>query len=141
MLSNAYQQYQEANLETASRGKLLLMLYDGAIRFLTQALAAMEAKKYQDAHNYIIKAEEIITELMSCLKMDVGEISKNLFRLYEYMNWRLMQGNIKRDPAMIMEVQRHLRDLREAWVEAIRNTAGQNAHNPSGVAPSGGLKG
>lgn len=123
MISNAYQQYQEASLETASQGKLLLMLYDGAIRFLTQALQAMEAKKYQDSHNFIMKAEDIIAELMSCLKMDVGEISRNLFRLYEYMNWRLMQGNIKRDPAMILEVQRHLRDLREAWAEAIKQTA------------------
>lgn len=120
--NNAYQQYQEANLETASQGKLLLMLYDGAIRFLTQALAALEARNYQEAHQFILKAEDIIAELMACLKMDVGEISMNLFRLYEYMNWRLIQGNIKRDPEMIREVQRHLRDLREAWAEAIKQT-------------------
>jgi flagellar protein FliS len=123
MISNAFQQYQEANLETASQGKLLLMLYDGAIRFLTQALQAMEAKKFNDAHMHILKAEDIITELMSCLRMDVGEISANLFKLYEYMNWRLMQGNIKRDARMIEEVQGLLRSLREAWVEAVKATA------------------
>lgn len=131
MLSNAYQQYQEANLETASQGKLLLMLYDGAIRFLTQAVQAMEAKKYQDSHNFILKAEDIITELMSCLKLEVGPIATNLFRLYEYMNWRLVQGNIKRDPAMIVEVQKYLRDLREAWAEAVKQTSAQT-HNQTG---------
>jgi flagellar protein FliS len=123
MIANAYQQYQEANLETASQGKLLLMLYDGAIRFLTQAHQAMEGKKYQDAHHFLIKAEDILTELMSCLKMDVGEIATNLFRLYEYLNWRLIQANIKRDPSMILEVQRHLRELRDAWAEAIKQTS------------------
>ncbi|MNT08268.1 Flagellar protein FliS [compost metagenome] len=121
MLANPYQQYQESTLETASQGKLLLMLYDGAIRFLTQASAAMEAKNWQDSHNFILKAEDVITELMACLRMEAGgEIAFNLYRLYEYMNWRLIQANIKRDQAMVLEVQQRLRELREAWVEAIK---------------------
>lgn len=121
MLANPYQQYQESTLETASQGKLLLMLYDGAIRFLTQASAAMEAKNWQDSHNFILKAEDVITELMACLRMEAGgEIAFNLYRLYEYMNWRLIQANIKRDQSMVLEVQSRLRELREAWVEAIK---------------------
>lgn len=122
MIANPYQQYQESQLETASQGKLLLMLYDGAIRFLTQAQQAMEQKKWQDAHNYILRAEDIITELMACLKMDVGEVAQNLYRLYEYFNWRLIQANIKRSPEMLVEVQTRLRELREAWAEAIKQT-------------------
>lgn len=122
MIANPYQQYQESQLETASQGKLLLMLYDGAIRFLTQAQQAMEQKKWQDAHNYILRAEDIITELMACLKMDVGEVAQNLYRLYEYFNWRLIQANIKRSPEMLVEVQTRLRELREAWSEAIKQT-------------------
>jgi flagellar protein FliS len=121
MIANPYQQYQESQLETASQGKLLLMLYDGAIRFLTQAHQALEAKNYQHSHQYILKAEDVITELMACLKMDVGgDIAFNLYRLYEYMNWRLIQANIKRDADMVLEVQSRLRELREAWVEAIK---------------------
>jgi flagellar protein FliS len=121
MLANPYQQYQESTLETASQGKLLLMLYDGAIRFLTQASAALEAKNWQESHNFILKAEDVITELMACLRMEAGgEIAFNLYRLYEYMNWRLIQANIKRDQAMVLEVQSRLRELREAWVEAIK---------------------
>lgn len=122
MIANPYQQYQESQLETASQGKLLLMLYDGAIRFLTQAQQAMEQKKWQEAHQYILRAEDIVTELMACLKMDAGEVAHNLYRLYEYFNWRLIQANIKRSPEMLVEVQTRLRELREAWVEAIKNS-------------------
>lgn len=125
MNNNVFQSYQEANLETASPGRLLLMLYDGAIRFLVQAQQSMEERRWQDAHNFILKAEDVLTELMSSLRMEVGEISHNLFNLYEYMNWRLIQGNIKRDVTMIVEVQGYLRDLRSAWAEAVRKTSTQ----------------
>lgn len=128
MIANAFQQYQESSLETASPGKLLIMLYDGAIRFLTQAGQALEQKRFQDAHNFILRAEDIITELMACLKLDVGEIAVNLYRLYEYMNWRLIQANIKRDPTMLVEVQEHLRQLREAWVIAVKSNPGHIAN-------------
>lgn len=127
MIGNPYQQYQESQLETASQGKLLIMLYDGAIRFLTQAQAAMQEKKWQEAHKFILRAEDIITELMACLKLEVGEVAHNLYRLYEYMNWRLIQANIKRNPEMVAEVQARLRDLREAWVEAIKTAGASGA--------------
>lgn len=126
MIANPYQTYQESQLETASQGKLLLMLYDGAIRFLTQANQALEQKRFQDAHNYILRAEDIITELMASLKMDVGELALNLYRLYEYFNWRLIQANIKRDQKMVLEVQTRLRELREAWAEAIKIQGAKN---------------
>lgn len=128
MLANPYQSYQAAQLETASPGKLLLMLYDGALRFLTQAQQAMEQKNWQDAHNFILRAEDIITELMSTLKLDMGPIPQNLYRIYEYLNWRLLQANIKRDPAGLVEVQERLRELREAWVEAIKQQATGSAN-------------
>lgn len=120
MIANPYQQYQEAQLETASQGKLLLMLYDGAIRFLTQAHAAMAESRWQEAHNFLLKAEDIVTELMASLKLDAGDVAVNLFRLYEYFNWRLIQANVKRDAGMVLEVQTRLRELREAWAEAIK---------------------
>ena len=125
MIANPYQQYQEANLETASQGKLLLMLYDGAIRFLMQSSVALEQQRWQDAHNLNLRAQDIITELLVSLDLSVGEIANNLYRLYEYMNWRLVQANIKREPAGIREVIGHLRELREAWAEAVKTTAGQ----------------
>lgn len=132
--SNGLKEYQEANLETASQGKLLLMLYDGGIRFLVQAQGAMEGRNYGDAHKHLLKAEDVLTELMASLKLEVGEIAQNLYRLYEYMNWRLIQANLKRDAKMIAEVLNHLRSLREAWVEAIRITGAQAQAAASGAA-------
>jgi flagellar protein FliS len=131
--ANPYQQYQEAQIETASQGRLILMLYDGALRFITQAHQAMVEKRFQESHKSILRAEEIVTELMACLKLDAGDIAKNLFRLYEYYNWRLIQANIKRDPGMLLEVQGHLRSLREAWVEAAR-ISGMQTTPQTGVA-------
>lgn len=124
--SNGLKEYQEANLETASQGKLLLMLYDGGIRFLVQAQSAMEARNFTEAHKHLLKAEDVLTELMASLRLEVGEIAQNLYRLYEYMNWRLIQANLKRDVGMVNEVIGHLRSLREAWVEAIRTTGAQS---------------
>lgn len=124
MLNNPYQQYQESSLETASQGKLLLMLYDGAIRFLLTTQLALEQQRWQDAHTANLRAQDIVTELMLCLNMETGEIANNLFRLYEYMNWRLVQSNIRRDVTGVREVIGLLRELREAWGEAVKIQSG-----------------
>ena len=122
MVTNPYHQYQEANLETASQGKLLLMLYDGAIRFLMTSQLALEQQRWTDAHQANMRAQDIVNELMMSLNMEAGgDIANNLFRLYDYMNWRLVQANVKRDAAGLKEVVSLLRDLREAWVEAVKN--------------------
>ena len=125
MIANPYQQYQEANIESASQGKLLLMLYDGAIRFLMQAQQAAEQQRWSDAHKFNLRAQDIITELIVSLNYEAGDVAKNLYQLYDYYNWRLVQANIKRDVEGVKEVMKHLRTLREAWVEAVKNTAGQ----------------
>ena len=134
MIANPYQQYHEANIESASQGKLLLMLYDGAIRFLVQAQVAMEQQRWADAHKFNLRAQDIITELIVSLNYDAGDIAKNLYQLYDYMNWRLVNSNIKRDVNGVKEIVGHLRTLREAWVEAVKNTAGQTFGSASGAA-------
>lgn len=134
MIANPYQQYQEANIESASQGKLLLMLYDGAIRFLVQSQLALEQQRWSDAHNFNLRGQDIITELIVSLNYDAGDIAKNLYQLYDYMNWRLVNANIKRDVEGIKDVVKHLRTLREAWVEAVKNTAGQTYGSSAGAA-------
>lgn len=125
MVTNPYQQYQEASLETASQGKLLLMLYDGAIRFLMTSQLALEQQRWPDAHQANLRAQDIVNELMMCLNLDAGgDIANNLFRLYDYMNWRLVQANIRRDVGGVKEVVGLLRELREAWSEAVKSSAG-----------------
>ncbi len=116
-----YDAYKDTEIQTADQGKLILMLYDGAIRFLNIAIDNMDYRKYDIVNNNIIKAQDIITELMLSLNMDQGgEIARNLFNIYAYMKKRLLEGNIKKDAAILQEVIKHLSTLRSAWEEAIR---------------------
>jgi flagellar protein FliS len=121
-------QYQQNSVTTASPEKILIMLYDGAIQFLNKAKIAMQNKNIEDTHNNIIGAERIIAEFMNTLDMELGgEVAKNLYKLYEYLNYRLVQANIKKDVIIIDEVLTHLKDLKQTWEQAIRIAARENA--------------
>ncbi|MDI6786719.1 MAG: flagellar export chaperone FliS [bacterium] len=119
-MSNPYEAYRQAKISTASQGKLILMLYDGAVKFLNIANEAISKKDYGVSNTNIIKAQNIVTELMISLNMEVGEISRNLYSLYDYMNRRLIQANVKKDSKIIDEVKGMLIELRETWDQAIK---------------------
>ena len=117
---NPLRSYKETQIKTATPGKLILMMYDGAIKNLNQALQDMgnEHRRYDSISNSLIKAQDIIAELMISLDFDRGgEIAKNLFGLYVFMNRRLLDGNIKKDIAPLEEVKTLLIELRGAWAE------------------------
>lgn len=121
-------QYQTNQIQTASPEKILIMLYDGAIQFLNKAKKEIENKNIQEVHNNIIGAQKIISEFMNTLDMEVGgETANNLYNLYEYLHFRLVQANLKKDAAMIDEVLVHLKDLKATWEEAIRITNKEKA--------------
>lgn len=121
-MANPYAQYQQTQFETASPERLLLMLFDGAIRFCNTARKGIAEKDYELGHNYCVKVQAILTELMVTLRMDVaGDLGQNLFDLYEYLHHRMMQANVKKDVEIIDEVTAHLKDLREAWSQASKN--------------------
>ena len=113
---NPYNQYKQTEINTANQGKLIVMLYDGAIKFLKVALENMNIKTYDVVNNNIIKAQDIITELLLSLNMnDGGEIAKNLFNLYLYFKKRLLEANIQKNSEIIEDVIGHLAALRESW--------------------------
>ena len=114
---NPYNQYKQTAIQTASPEKLLIMLYDGAIKFANQAKANIMAKNIEEANTFIIKTQDIITELMFTLDMDY-EISKNLYRIYDFINWRLFQANLKQDAMLIEIVVNIMMGLRSTWAEA-----------------------
>lgn len=122
MVVSPYEKYKKTGITTASGGKLILMLYDGAIRFLNQSLEGLKEKRYDVVNNNIIKGQNILTELMLSLNMNVGEIAENLYSLYDYMNRRLIEANIKKDDKVIKEVLGMLTDLRATWEEAIKRS-------------------
>lgn len=95
------------------------MLYNGCLKFLTLAKKAMLDKDIQTKNTNLQKAQAIITELMVTLDMNVP-ISKEIQPLYDYMNRRLIEANIKNDPAMIDEVAGLMTEFRDTWKEVIR---------------------
>ena len=100
------------------------MLYDGAIKFLNIALDNLEPKTYDVVNNNIIKAQDIITELLLSLNMDEGgEISQNLFNLYMYFKKQLLDANIKKDGEIISQIIKMLKELRDAWDQISANEA------------------
>ncbi|UOD34369.1 flagellar export chaperone FliS [Deferribacteraceae bacterium V6Fe1] len=115
MVSNPYKTYLKNEIEGATKGKLILLLYDGAIKFLRQANKYIELKDIPNAHQNIIKAENIIYELMSTLNMDAGEIAENLLKLYDFMVWQLIEANKEKNSEKINTVIKLLTNLREAW--------------------------
>ncbi|MCL2025461.1 MAG: flagellar export chaperone FliS [Leptospirales bacterium] len=120
---NPYDQYKETQVNTANQGKLIVMLYDGAIKFLNIAAENMDSPKtYDVANNNIIKAQDIVTELLLSLNMaDGGEIAGNLFNLYMFFKKQLLDANISKDPEKIKPVIANLKVLRDAWDQISAN--------------------
>lgn len=120
-------QYKTHEIQTSSPEEILILLYDGAIRFLRIAKKGIEEKNIEKAHNNLIKAQRIVSEFMLSLDMDVGgDVAKNLYSLYDYLHFRLVEANLKKDPAMVDEVLEHLRSLKKTWEEAIVIAAKEN---------------
>lgn len=113
-----YQAYQKNKYETASPHKLILMLYDGAIRYTQKAIEAIEAKNILQSHQCIVKSQDIMYELVSCLdEQKGGEMAKNLKNLYLYVIDLMVQSNLKKDSAPLKETLNILQEIRSAWDE------------------------
>ena len=108
--------YQQTAIGTQSKGRLIVMLYDGAIKFMKLAVKELEAGDYAAKGQYINRAQDIISELNAVLDMDGGgEIAQNLRKLYLFMNGRLRQANASRDPEIIREVITLMEELSQSW--------------------------
>ena len=121
------QAYRQNSVLTASPGQLVVMLYDGAIRFLRQAEIAMEEGSVAQTNDRMQRAEAILEELISTLNMDAGEISQRLQSIYIFCRSELIASRIHRDPKKIQQVVGLLTNLREAWAEIAGNGAGAGA--------------
>jgi len=108
--------YQDAAVTTQGKGRLIVLLYEGAIKFMKLAIKELEAGNYEAKGQYIIKTLNIINELNAVLDMEAGgEIAVNLRKLYCFMSNRLSKANIKRDPQMIREVITMMEELNQSW--------------------------
>ncbi len=118
-LANAYSQYNNSKVLTASPAELTLMLYDGAIKFCNIAILGIEKKDVEKTHINIVKVEKIIDYLRQTLDMRVA-VSEDFERIYSYLAQRLIEANIKKEPEILEEVCEHLRSIRDTWKEVMR---------------------
>lgn len=120
----AFNAYKQNSITTASPGELTLMLYNGCLKFLMKAKKAIGEKDIQEKNTNIQKAQAVIAELMSTLKME-EEVSKQMLPLYDYMNRRLVEANIQSDTAIIEEVEGLVTEFRDTWKEVLKITRQQ----------------
>ncbi|MFC0414194.1 flagellar export chaperone FliS [Cytobacillus solani] len=117
-MQKQYEAYQQNSVLTASPGELTLMLYNGCLKFLNQAKKAVQEKNIEAKHTNLSKAQNIISELMVTLNFDY-DIAKDMRKLYDYMNRRLIEANIKNDTDIISEVEELVTEFRDTWKEAL----------------------
>lgn len=116
--ANGYNVYKNNSVNYASKGQLLLMLVDGAVKYSKIGRQAIIDKDIKKAHENITKTEDIFTELMVSLDQNAGEWAKQIFAVYEFIKYQLMQANIKKDVAIMDEVIPLIEDIRDTWYEA-----------------------
>ena len=132
------QSYKASSVQTASPGQLVLMLYDGALKFLQVAEAGFQETnvrtRNEQINNNLIKAQNILAELQTSLDMKVeGEFSKTMFQLYDFMIRQLQEANIRKAPEPIKVVDGMLRDIRDAWEEMLKKNSATAAAAQSAV--------
>ncbi len=119
-VNDPVQTYKEIQIKTANQIKLIVMLYDGAIRHVNHALDAFahSHRKFDRINAHLVAAQDIISELMASLDFERGgAVAKNLFAIYTFMNRQLLEANIRKDEAPVRVVKKLLTELRDAWEE------------------------
>ncbi|MCM1133982.1 MAG: flagellar export chaperone FliS [Clostridium sp.] len=118
-LPNAFNQYNNSKILTASPAELVLMLYEGAIKFCNIAIVAIEQGDIQKAHTNIVKTQRIVDHLRATLDMKYP-VAKEFDKVYAYLQRRLREANMKKDKVILGEVCEHIRSMRDTWKEVMR---------------------
>lgn len=119
MITNPYGQYRDVQVQTASPGRLLIMLYDGAIRFANLARRGIETADPKLTYEGMHRTQAILDHLTSTLDPNAGVIATNLAELYEFMGQRLLEANLRRDANAVVEVIGLLEEIRGAYAAII----------------------
>jgi len=124
MSTQAYQAYQNNSVETASPGELTLMLYNGCLKFIKLAKRGMEESNYELKNTNIQKAQKIIRELMVTMNPEYS-ITEEIMPLYDYINRKLMEANLKNDISMLDEAAEMVTEFRDTWKEVVKQSRQQ----------------
>ncbi|WP_262009836.1 flagellar export chaperone FliS [Bacillus licheniformis] len=118
-LNNPYAAYQQNSINMATPGELTLMLFDGCLKFMKLAKQAIEQEDMETKNTNLVKAQNIIQELNITLDRKV-ELAASMGAMYEYIHRRLIEANINNDKDIVAEVEEYVKDLRDAWKQALQ---------------------
>lgn len=110
-----YESYKSNDIETASQIRLIVMLYDGALRFINIGRGALESKNFELANKNIIKAQNIVSELIVSLNFEAGGLASDLYNLYIYIHRTLLEANIQKSKTLLEEASDLLINLKSGW--------------------------
>lgn len=116
---NPYQQYQNNAVMTASPGELTLMLYNGAIKFCNKAIEAIEKKEVSSSHMYLVRVQDIVTELQATLDTQYP-IGEEMDRLYTFIKQLLVEANIEKNISKINDALDLIREFRDTWQQVLK---------------------
>jgi flagellar protein FliS len=144
MRANGYDAYQRVQAETSTPGQLIALLYDAMLRSLDRAKDGLQKQDLESAHAPLLRAQDIVLELISSLSVDeegeAGAMARQLAALYEYMYRRLLDANLRKDVEAVDEVRRLIAPVREAWTNALEQVSRQAAAAPI-TSPTGARRG
>ena len=114
----SYKAYSKTDVNTSDQLTLIIMLYEGLLRFLKKAMIKIEENDAEAAHNYFVRSKDIVNELLSTLHAEKGgDIGNNLRELYLYMFRRIVEANLKKDMEISKDVYQVAKTLHEGWVQ------------------------
>ncbi len=136
-----YAAYKQTGIKTASKGKLIVMLYEGALKNINSALDLMDSdskiqvSNLERFHTYIVKTQDIITELMVSLNMERGgDIAKNLMSLYRYFNKELMDISVNHDKDKLKIIEKLMNELCDTWRSIADTATGGEQRSPLNIS-------
>jgi len=129
------QPYRKTQVLTSSPAELMVMLYNAGICLCEQARSQLEDGEYETAHALLVKAENVVLELSSGLRQDVyPDLVDNLSRLFEFVFYRLFEGNVSHNPRCIDEAMNVLVVLRDAWMHALEKVGEEASETRRGAS-------
>ena len=137
---NPLNAYKETTIRTASQGQLIIMIYDEAIKQIDIATASLEegSKRFDEVHNAIVKAQDLVTELTVSLDMERGGgLAKRLFSLYMFFREQLSTANVEKSSTGLSSIRSMLAELRDAWVQICKTGFDVDRAAPTGVNIAG----
>ena len=115
---SSYRAYHQTSVQPSAQLTLIVMLYDGMLRYLRKAHTCIEVQDIEGAHNYLMRSKDIVNELLSTLRAEkAGEVGGNLRDLYLYMFRRILEANLNKDPQPVQDVIRIAETLRQGWLQ------------------------